>query len=71
MQAVKLHHDLAKLVKKSKEESKRLKAKERFLEDPHRFAKELLTPPNLGKPNFSKELADSYFPETYKDPDRS
>ena len=71
MQAVRLHHDLAQSVKKSKEELKQHKAKERFLQDPNRYAKDLLSPPTQGKPNFTKEVADQYFPQTYSDKDRS
>ena len=71
MRAIRLHHDLVRVVRKNQEDFKREKAKQRFLQDPHRFAKELLTPPNQGKPTFNQDVADEYFPKTYTDQNRS
>ena len=71
MRAIRLHHDLVRVVRKNREDVKRAKAKQRFLQDPHRFAKDLLTPPNQGKPTFGQDVADDYFPKTYMDQNRS
>ena len=71
MRAVRAHHDVLKSCNKSKEISLKLRECNRFLRDPVKYAKNLLNPPILGKPGFSKEVADIYFTQAYTDPDRS
>ena len=71
MRAVRAHHDLVKLVSTNKQVKKDVQERRRFLQDPHVYAKRLLNPPVSGKPQFSKEVADVYFKDTYRDPNRS
>ena len=71
MRDVRAHHDLVKLVSTNKQVKKDVQERRRFLQDPHVYAKRLLNPPVSGKAQFSKEVADAYFKDTYQDPNRS
>ena len=71
MRAVRAHHDLLKAISQSKNSRQAAVERRRFLRDPHRFAKRLLSPPVTGKPSFAKAIADDYFREAYSDCDRS
>ena len=71
MKAVRAHHDLVKSLKKSEKERKKYTECEKFLSNPHRYAKNLLNPPAKGKPKFSRDIANEYFKQTYSDSDRS
>ena len=46
-------------------------ARSKFKRDPHQFANHLFSPPQLGKPTFTKEVADEFYTNTYRDTDRS
>jgi len=69
-QAVRAYHKINRITKKNVDVKRATFERKRFLHDPHRYAKELFHPPQQGKPNFSKEVAESYFRETYSDPNR-
>ena len=71
MSAVRAHHDLLKAISKDKKARNRVAECSRFLQDPHKYAKRLLSPPVTGKPAFPKVLADTYFSETYSDSNRA
>jgi Reverse transcriptase (RNA-dependent DNA polymerase). len=71
MLAVRAYSDLLKSTNRERKERKESDERKRFLSDPHKYAKNLLAPPNKGKPSFSKDLADEYFRVTYADKDRS
>lgn len=71
MRAVRAHHDYLHLVQDNKQLRCETAERKRFLQDPHAYAKRLLNPPVTGKPNFSKDVADSYFKDTYHDSNRS
>ena len=71
MRAVRAHHDLVQLYSKNKKLKDDVRERKCFVQDPHAYAKRLLSPPVTGKPTFSKEVADLYFKETYHDSDRS
>jgi len=71
MRAVRAHHDLLKAISQNKNSRQAAVERRRFLRDPHRFAKRLLSPPVTGKPSFTKATADDYFREAYSDCDRS
>ena len=47
MRAVRLHHDFVRALKRTKDDLERKKARERFLQDPHRYSKR---PVNTSKP---------------------
>ena len=71
MRAVRAHHDILCAISKNERDRKKTVECNQFLRDPHKFAKRLLSPPVIGKPNFPKQLAETYFTEAYKDPNRS
>jgi len=71
MVAVRLHNDMLRTRAKSKKESDRARECSRFLQDPNQYAKRLLAPAVKAKVAFSKEVADSYFNNTYRDSKRS
>ena len=65
MRAVRAHHALLKAISQNKNSRQAAVERMRFLRDPHRFAKRLLSPPVTGKPSFTKSTADDYFREAY------
>ena len=71
MRAVRAHHDLVNMISANKKLKSDVIERRRFLHDPHMYAKRLLNPPITGKPTFSKEVADVYFKDTYRDSNRS
>lgn len=68
---VRAHHDLVQSISKKKQSTQDVRERQRFLRDPHAYAKRLLNPPVTGKPAFSKEVANEYFRTTYHDSNRS
>ena len=67
MKAVRAHHDLLKGLRRKDRENQKTRECKKFLSDPHKYAKNLLNPPNELKPAFDKKTADDYFKHTYQD----
>ena len=65
MKAVPAHNAILKFVDKENNKVSIANQHASFLKNPHSFAKNLLSPMDLGKPDFDKALADEYFPATY------
>ncbi len=71
LKMIRLHNKVRKLELKQKEKQENNKSNERFKENPHKYAKDLLNDQKKqGEPEFGKEAADKFFKSTYKDSNR-
>ena len=64
--ALKAYSSLQKQAMSSKLLSDSIVQQSHFKKDPHKFSKYLLKPPVVGKPTFTKEVADDFFRKTYE-----
>src|SRR4051812_16221781 len=60
---VRAHNKISRITQKNLSNQQSTYERKRFLHDPHKYAKALFNPPQSGKPNFSKDVAESYFRE--------
>ena len=69
MQTIRAHNSILKLSSKESKVKSELAQRQKFLKNPHKFTKDLFSDGKSGDPSFDKDTADSYFKETYSDPD--
>ena len=71
LKMIRLHNKVRKLELKQKEKRDGDKTQNRFKENLHKYAKDLLNDQKKqGEPEFSKEVADKFFKTTYRDGNR-